>query len=287
MLQFNEHKLSMNQFENHVEILCPSETRVIQDEHLEPVSIILISDIHNYQHLLTLPKGDLLLIAGDMTNMGKRKELERFSTFLSSVKPNFEMIVVVAGNHEVSMDTDFFNKVGKKYFYGNSIDPKRARAYFIDNPDVVYLEDSGVEYKGIKIWGTPWVNPCGNWAFCLNQPGMDKQLFGQIPEDTDILISHSPPYGILDVVPMYSYQVDPQTNKMVRKMQNQHTGNKELMKRVHKIKPKLHVFGHIHECSGAEIHGDTLFVNAAILNHRHKPENLPKKVILHFKVKEK
>ena len=284
MKQYSDTNLSIQNFENYVQIKCPSETKEIQSTILQGVSIVLISDIHNYQHLLSLPSADLLLVAGDMTNMGRRKELKKFSKFLSSVKKLFDMIIVVAGNHEVSMDVQFYNSIGKKYFHDSTFNPQVARAYFLENPDVVYLEDSGVEYKGIKIWGTPWVNPCGNWAFCMYKEGDDKKHFGKIPEETDILISHSPPYGILDMVPMYSYQVEPTTGEMLKKCKNKHTGNRELLKRVQKIKPKLHVFGHIHECSGAQIHGDTLFVNAAILNHRHKPKNLPKKVILHFNI---
>jgi 3',5'-cyclic AMP phosphodiesterase CpdA len=158
----------------------------------------MISDIHNHQKLLDLPSADLLLVAGDMTNMGTYKELEDFSKFLSSQKPKFDAIIVIAGNHEITMDTPFFNDIGKDYFPDNSFESAKARAFLTENPDIIYLEDSGTEYKGIRIWGTPWIPPFGQWAFSLPNKEFAKKIFEKIPLDTDILISHSPPFGILD-----------------------------------------------------------------------------------------
>ena len=242
----------------------------------------MISDIHNKQNVLKLPSANLLLVAGDMTSMGTYEELSNFANFLSSQKTKFDSIIVVAGNHEVTIDTDFFNKTGKKYFPKNSIDPLKAKSILAHNSDFIYLEDSGTEYKGVKIWGTPWIPPIGDWAFSIPNQEFAQKVFGKIPEDTDIVISHSPPHGIMDEVLYYEYKKDPKTYKKVRSSFLKHCGDIELMKRIKQVQPKLHVFGHIHECSGVELHENTMFVNAAILDHEHLPRNLPKKVVLNL-----
>ena len=242
----------------------------------------MISDIHNNQKLLELPESDLLIVAGDMTNMGTYDELTNFTQFLSAQKSKFGAIVVIPGNHELTIDASFFNQKGHLYFPPNILDSQKARAILTQNPDFIYLEDSGFVYKGVRIWGTPWICPFGEWAFMLPSPEFARNVFSKIPMETDILISHSPPFGIMDRVVRYEYKEDPRTKEMLRTMGYENTGSKELLERVRIVKPKLHVFGHIHECSGAELHDDCLFVNAAILDHQHLPRNLPKRVVLKF-----
>jgi Icc-related predicted phosphoesterase len=271
--------IETNTFINYVELIDPLPK---DPDATNEISIVMISDIHNNQKLLNLPEADILLVAGDMTDRGSYDEISLFSKFLSKVKPKFDLIIVVAGNHEVTMDIEFYKKSGKKYFQSNAVDPNKIRSILLENKDIVYLEDSGYEYKGINIWGSPWVNPCGNWAFCLSGKDKGKEYFEKIPENTDILVTHSPPFGILDVVPYYNYKVNPETNNFYRVEEKDNTGNQELLNRVKVVKPKLHVFGHIHECSGSIVEDSTLFVNASILNRNHKPKNLPKKVKLSF-----
>jgi Icc-related predicted phosphoesterase len=271
--------LETNTYINYIEYINPLPKTPTPKQK---ISIVMISDLHNNQKLLNLPEADILLVAGDMTNLGSYQELTSFSQFLSKVKPKFDLIIVIAGNHEVTMDIDSFPFLGGKYFKKDSINAAKAKSIITENKDIIYLEDSGYEYKGVKIWGTPWVNPCGDWGFCLDKPGQDELIFNKIPSDTDILVSHSPPFKILDAVPVYSYSRDPETNLLRKDCEIDNTGNKVLLKRVKEVRPKLHVFGHIHECSGAVVEDGILFVNASIMNHRHKPTNLPKRVVLDF-----
>lgn len=241
-----------------------------------------ISDIHNNQAVLSLPSADLLIVAGDLTDTGSYKELEDFSSFLSAQKPKFERIIVVAGNHELTFDEQFYLKHGERYYHKPALDPRKAKDILLSNADITYLEDSGCEFRGVKIWGTPWIPPIGRWAFSLPSPAFAEQTFAKIPPDTDILVSHAPPFGVLDEVTYYGYECDQQTGERVQVKEVESSGSRELARRVFDVKPRLHIFGHVHEGSGARLAGETLFVNAAIMNKEHKPGNKPKLIEVDF-----
>ncbi len=181
------------------------------------IEIDAISDLHGYEP--PLPGGDLLIIAGDLVGRDTEKEYKKFDEWLGGLK--YDKIIVVGGNHDVrlsrnrqSMDTPFKN--------------------------AEYLCDSGTEYKGVKIWGTPWslwfeeINPK-----CAAFTGSEKDLaerYRDIPENTDILISHSPMYGILD-------RVDSVRN----------CGSYSLQEAVDRILPDVLIHGHIHEHGGESV----------------------------------
>ncbi|MFN8395634.1 MAG: metallophosphoesterase [Bacteroidia bacterium] len=118
--------------------------------------------------------------------------------------------------------------------------------------NVIYLNDSGVEIEGVKIWGSPIQPWFFDWAFNRQRGADIAKHWALIPEDTDILVTHGPPYGILD-------RTD--DGKLV--------GCEELIKVVERIRPKIHVFGHIHEAHGSLIKDGTHYVNASILNLRY------------------
>ena len=109
----------------------------------------------------------------------------------------------------------------------------------------------------IKIWGSPFTPEFLNWAF-MGTPEKRKALWAEIPEHLDILITHGPPFGILD-----------------RTIDGENAGCPHLLKAVQSKKPKIHLFGHIHEGYGTlEIDG-TLFVNASLCNERYDLINAP------------
>jgi Icc-related predicted phosphoesterase len=242
---------------------------------------VAISDIHNNQDVLNLPEGDLLLVAGDMTDTASYKELSAFSSFLTNQKDKFRKIIIVPGNHEITFDEKFYLKSGERY-HKPLLDNKKAKELLLSNPNITYLEDSGCEFEGVKIWGTPWIPPIGKWAFSLPNSKFAKEIFGKIPEDTDILISHAPPFGVLDEVSHKGYEVDQKTGKRVVIIDRESMGSKELRQRVMEVRPKLHVFGHVHEGNGqCQIDG-ILFANVAIMTKEHKPENKPKLIEIGF-----
>lgn len=121
-----------------------------------------------------------------------------------------------------------------------------------------FLTDNSIELLGLKIYGTPWQLSFNNWAFNLPEERL-KLYWDNIPEDTDILLCHSPPYGILDAT----------------EEDNVNIGSKTLLDRIMKIKPKIVVFGHNHNQNGVIEIEDITFVNCSLLNEQYRMVNKP------------
>jgi Icc-related predicted phosphoesterase len=207
------------------------------------MKITCVSDLHG--HYPDLDAGDLLIIAGDLTKDDFPSDYNRFSDWCAKVP--FEKVIVTFGNHD--------NFLQKKPQYFNFMLPK-----------VESLLDSGTEFCGLKIWGSPWtksfpgMNPHCK-AFTVDTEEELSAKFSSIPENTDILVTHSPPYGILDVVEDW-------TNLL-------NVGSHSLLKRVNEVAPRLNVFGHIHEGYGEMSDGETTFINASQVDIRYRPINKP------------
>lgn len=122
----------------------------------------------------------------------------------------------------------------------------------------IYLEDESCVWEGIKIHGSPWQPRFFNWAFNLPRGEPLRQKWAMIPSDTDILITHSPPRFTLD-----------------RTRFGQAVGCEELTAAIARIKPKVHLFGHIHEAYGVRVHADVMSINASICTVRYKPTQPP------------
>jgi len=211
--------------------------------------ITFISDSHTKHDKLNgfLPGGDILLHSGDLTGRGYITEIENFMKWYDNIN-NYDTKVFIAGNHD----------------FGFQDDNQKLRGLLTGYKTIDYLEDElmmvGEDYDNmIKIWGSPWQPEFHNWAFNLPRGEKIKEKWDMIPVDTDILITHGPPFGKLDYVPYNNINV----------------GCEELMKRVEEIKPKIHVFGHIHEGYGYVFDGNTHFINAAVLNGRYEFRNKP------------
>ena len=208
------------------------------------VRIVCISDTHGLHHEIEnkfggLPEGDILIHAGDVSNIGDLWDIERFLNWFS-IQP-FDHKIFVAGNHDWGFERERHTCI-------SIINELNEKEY-----NIHYLEDSGVEIEGLKFWGTPVTNPFMNWAFNVET---DKRIehWNIIPDDTDILITHSPPYGICDLS-TYGHE---------------HVGCPYLLYAIkERIKPKLHVFGHVHSAYGIEEHEGITYVNASVLNERY------------------
>ena len=211
--------------------------------------ITFISDTHTKHDKVSgfLTGGDILVHAGDLTGRGYITEIENFMKWYDKIN-NYDTKVFIAGNHD----------------FGFQDENEKLRGLLTGYKTIDYLEDElmmvGGDYEDmIKIWGTPWQPEFHNWAFNLPRGEKLKEKWDMIPTNTDILITHGPPFGKLDYVPYDSVNV----------------GCEELMKRVEEIKPKIHVFGHIHEGYGYVFDGNTHFINAAVLNGRYEFRNKP------------
>lgn len=202
--------------------------------------ITFISDTHTKHRQLELPGGDLLVHAGDFTSRGYEHEVDGFFDWFNSLD-KYENKIVIAGNHDLMFEDD----------------PMLARDIMSHYPNVTYLQDDleviGDDYStSVKVWGSPWQPEFYNWAFNLPRCGDQlKEVWDRIPKNTDILITHGPPQGHLDVSgPPYN-----QPN----------LGCQLLRVKVDEQPPKIHVFGHIHGSWGYKFHNGTHFINAAVL----------------------
>lgn len=197
--------------------------------------LVILSDTHSHHRRLTIPDGDILIHAGDMTNTGSFTELRDFNDWLGSL-PHLHKLVI-AGNHDWCWERD-----------------KTAAYALLTN--ATYLEDSGITIEGVQIWGTPWQPEFHQWAFNLPRGRALREKWNLIPLATDILITHGPPHGHGD-----------------RTMLWQQVGCTDLIDVVEAIKPRLHVFGHIHEGYGVTQNDNTTFINASICELFNRPKN--------------
>lgn len=216
--------------------------QILDNDPLEiifPMKLILISDTHTKHKDIKIPDGDILIHAGDISSRGRIYEVVDFIEWFTEQPHTYK--IFIAGNH------DF-------YFENKSESDVRA----LIPSDIIYLNDSGCTIQGLHIWGSPIQPAFHNWAFNRERGVEIKQHWDLIPQNTDILITHGPPYGILD--------------KTIR---GAHVGCEELSKIVEVIQPKVHVFGHIHEDYGTIKQGNTRFINASVLNERYQTINEP------------
>lgn len=203
------------------------------------MKIVLISDTHDRHLDLTLPEGEMLIHAGDISSTGKRSQIDSFLEWFSSQEYKYK--IFIAGNH------DFFFERETNDAIASTIPA-----------NIIYLNDSGTSINGLNIWGSPVQPEFMNWAFNRDRGEQIKKHWDLIPNNTDILVTHGPPYGVLDM-----------------NMRGMPCGCEELRKSVTGLKPKLHVFGHIHEGYGTQIIEETTFINASQLNHKYYLTNEP------------
>ena len=211
--------------------------------------IVCISDTHLHQ-AFPIPVGDVLIHAGDGTSMGTQREVTHWLDWIAA-QPHRKKIVV-AGNHDYLFERD----------------PELIALLMPDSID--YLQDSGTRFRGVKFWGSPWQPAFNDWAFNLSRGHELEEKWKLIPNDTDVLITHSPPFGILDrVLTRPQGEVGQTTDVDVP------LGCEDLLFRVHALRPRVHVFGHIHDSYGTQILGRTIFVNACICDEEYKPTHPP------------
>ena len=204
------------------------------------LKIVCLSDTHNCNSQIEVPDGDILIHAGDATVMGTFDEVNEFAIWFTNLPHRYK--IFVAGNHDWLFEND----------------PRLAQKFV---RKVNYLQDSAIEIEGLKIYGSPWQPRFFDWAFNLNRGAEIAEKWKLIPNDTDILITHGPPHGILDEVP--------------RKYFIENTGCEELRKVVERIKPKLHIFGHIHCGYGQTEQFGVKFVNASNCDEDYNPTQPP------------
>lgn len=203
------------------------------------MKLCLISDTHNF--LPDLPEADMLIHAGDLTLSGTVNECRKTLGWLNA-QPH-KHIVFIAGNHDFA-----FENSTKKIFALEGFDR------------LTYLENSGTEIEGLKIYGSPVQPWFHDWAFNAQRGAPIRKVWDKVPNGLDILVTHGPPHGCLDQA------ITDKTD---------HLGCEELAIRIDCAAPKIHVFGHIHGSYGDEEKDGTRYYNASLVNEAYKLVNVP------------
>ncbi len=191
---------------------------------------------------LAWPEGDILVHAGDFTMLGKPDKIAEFGNWLRDSV--FNAAIIVAGNHDI-----LFQK-----------EPQKARKLLLKHDKIHYLEDGGCTIDGISFYGSPWQPEFSHgWAFTLATEEELSNKWRRVPSNVQILVTHGPPAGILD------FTVD-----------GRHAGSTSLLTEIiQRVKPRLHLFGHIHEGYGICDNKQTKFLSASICNANYEPIHRP------------
>jgi len=207
------------------------------------VKIVCISDTHGDHAKVSLPAGDVLIHAGDITAYGTREDYLRFLDWFADQPMKHK--IFIAGNHDTFLESD-----------------PEAAAAAASSKNVVYLNDSGVTVDGVKIWGSPITPQFHDWSFMRAAGEEIERHWSLIPADTQLLITHGPIWGVLDAVQRSADVIE-------------HTGCPSLAAKISEIKPAYHVFGHIHEAYGESIVHQTTHLNVSTMNMSYKIQNAP------------
>jgi Icc-related predicted phosphoesterase len=215
--------------------------------------LVCMSDTHGQHRDVYLPRGDVLIHGGDFTKSGEVGTIKDLSRYFH--ESGFREIVCIAGNHDITLDATYYQRNWQRY-HTEPFDTQIARASL---KHCIYLQDDActVAQGRVRLYGSPWSPEFYDWAFNLPRGKTLRGVWSRIAGDTDVLITHGPPLGRCDL-----------------STQGIRTGCYDLLQEVQqRVKPRVHVFGHIHESCGVSFDGQTLFVNASNLNLRYEPVN--------------
>ncbi|OQV12042.1 putative Metallophosphoesterase domain-containing protein 1 [Hypsibius exemplaris] len=218
--------------------------------------LLIVSDTHSHAPKKSktspfpdpIPRCDVFIHAGDMTNLGKKSELEQVVDWIAKIEA--ELKIVIAGNHDMELDAAFCRSQGSDRFQ-REFTPAESLALFTSPSAVAagifYLCDetrsltlsNGATFV---VHGSPWQPVFCGWAFNYphhldrwNPASPIDTLTTAIPDNVDILVTHGPPLGVFDTVINSGIDV----------------GCPWLKLALERVRPRLHVFGHIHESRGA------------------------------------
>jgi Icc-related predicted phosphoesterase len=206
---------------------------------LTKLKTTVISDTHGYHDKIIINPTDVLIHAGDSTNYKdsyrNEQEFRPFVKWFATREAKYK--VLIAGNHDSCLLTKYWKDAVKE-------------------AGIIYLEHEYYEIEGRKIFGSPYTPTYGNWNFMVSREKLSK-YWEALEEGIDVLITHGPPKGILDIAEKFDRNIE-------------FCGDGALMKAVNRVKPKFHLFGHIHDNHGIKNNGfriinDTTFINASMV----------------------
>jgi len=212
---------------------------------------VCISDTHGKldEMVNEIPDGDVLIHAGDFTNYGDVGEVINFNAAMGTLPHKVKL--VIAGNHELGFEDG--EELTVQQLNGlNMLGINKAYELLTN---CIYLCDRQIDVFGLKIYGSPW-HPMPGYSFYRARGAALLKKWDMIPNKLDVLVTHTPPLGHGDY-------------NAWNKCDGVLAGCAELLNTVeYRVKPKYHVFGHIHDRHGATTNGKTKFINASICDHK-------------------
>mmetsp|Transcript_12631 Transcript_12631/g.14485 ORF Transcript_12631/g.14485 Transcript_12631/m.14485 type:complete len:329 (+) Transcript_12631:70-1056(+) len=213
--------------------------------------IVCISDTHGKHDQIdsnNIPDGDILIHAGDLTNKGEPATLRGFRDWVRKLPHKHKL--VIGGNHDLSLDKNFRSSLNPESI-------KNARDNVFDVEEFIYLCNDSITLEGYNFFGSPIQPEFNSWAFQRERGQESRNEWNQIPDETDVLITHGPPLGFGDLC-----------------KNGCRAGCLDLLREVQfRVRPIVHVFGHIHEGYGHSTDGQTLFLNASSCDYFYRPTN--------------
>lgn len=251
----SETFLESSEFQN-APISSPSHWSSVASDANACTRIVCMSDTHGkHADIPFLPPGDVLVHAGDFTKYGEIQAVRDLSQYFQIQKEtyNFQDVICCAGNHDLTFQEGYYENTWSRHI--RSTDPSEAREAL---QNCTYLEDSSTVLPGnVVAHGSPWTPDFFQWAFNLPRGEALQQVWSKIPASTDVLVTHGPPYGRGDIT-----------------LHSGHFGCAHLLFEVqHRVKPRVHIYGHIHEGHGTSFDGHTLYVNASSLDLGYEANN--------------
>lgn len=236
------------------------------------MKIVHISDTHCSLHEIPVPDGDLLIHSGDATYMGTQPQLFDFMRLYSAMPHALKLFV--GGNHDFGLESDpglyakLMADIGIVYLDNScaTIDREKLTVEMGYNPGP----------NKITVYGSPITPEFGRWAFMKERGPEIKRYWDMIPK-VDILVTHGPPYGILDAVNRGS-RSDVRLGETGPHIE--HVGCEDLLEAVRRVKPRYHLFGHLHGSWGQVKVGETTFFNSACMDEVYEPRH-PAQVFEH------
>ncbi|KAL5336507.1 Metallo-dependent phosphatase-like protein [Aspergillus crustosus] len=211
---------------------------------LRKTRFVCLSDTHGYKPSeagFKLPAGDVMIHAGDLTNQGSESELRKTMNWIAAA--DFEVKIIICGNHDITLDEPFYSQYGSKFHNKVPQDPAKCIDIVTTaSPSIAFLKHESALIRlrnptgpntAFKVFGSPYSQCDGTWAF-LYESHEAEELWRQIPFDADIVVTHMPPHLHCDQIAGVSM------------------GCKTLRKNLERVRPMLTVCGHIHESRGYE-----------------------------------
>lgn len=232
------------------------------------MKIISLSDLHGLLPV-KIDECDVICIAGDIVPVKMQRNMaQTASWFKKTFLPWAEAlpckkVLFIAGNHDFWMETERWIALH------SGVPTVKTVLNQFGSDKIVYLQDSGVEIDGYKFWGSPWITGLPGWAFNCDTDEAQRAIFENIPKDTDVLITHTPPFG------------DVGTVHQACRVHGFNFGSTALRQVLEEddCKIRFSMSGHVHTgLHDGEIIGNTVCYNVSILNEDYV-ESFPYKII--------